>query len=104
MGETNTKMKMKELFKNKSMWTKGALARDKNKDVISPISSDACSWCLKGGLMKCYQDEVIFDKIQMCILKYIQEKYPSFSNLPNWNDATRRTFEDVSKLVQELDI
>ena len=40
-----------QLFKDESRWTKGCLARNVyGKQVASPPSSDASSYCLLGGL------------------------------------------------------
>jgi hypothetical protein len=98
-------MKIRELLTDKSKWIKGAYAKDKYGDSINESDQDACQWCLDGAGYCCYgigvwQKEVR-PKVCTAIEKLNQQKD---AVVVNWNDDPNTTFEDVKKLVEELDI
>lgn len=92
-------MKLRELFSSKKKWCKGQYARDKRGGAVGAYSEDAVRWCLFGGLQKCYPNTKVRNLIldEICILSSIE-------NIVNYNDDDKRTFSDIKKLVEELDI
>lgn len=91
-------MKLKELFTSPDKWTQGAEAKDKKGNIIPVFHPNAVSFCLMGGIHRCYntfaEELDIINKISkhinICIMF--------------WNDDSTRTFEDIVKLVNDLDI
>ena len=91
-------MKIRNLLTDESKWCKGVDAQDCNGDEIRYDDPKAHSFCLVGALEVCYRDEgniiyAIKDKIRLRI-----------GDITRWNDAPERTFEDVRKLIEELNI
>ncbi len=89
-------MKIKDLLTDESKWTTRYCARNvKGKSVLARNPEAVC-WCLFGALIKCYDHGGFFDQEEL-----IKTKVHDFIA---WNDAPERTFEDVRKLIEELDI
>lgn len=87
-------MKIKDLLTDESKWTKNTFAR--NEEGSPTILQQGTCWCLLGGVRFCYLDgqeteTKIRDKLNV-------------DSIALWNDAPERTFSDVKKLVEELDI
>ena len=92
-------MKVRDLLTDESKWCKLDYARNKFGKGIDCDHPNACSWCLVGAIRKCYPDEH-YDKVRMMYrLPVIQP-----SGVTGWNDAPERTFAEVRKLIEELDI
>lgn len=90
-------MKIKELLSDPSKWTQQFYAKNHFDRSVKSNSTDAVCWCLQGAVKKCYPPEnhqLIYDKI---IAEVGLE-------ICGWNDNSTRTFEDVKKLVEKLDI
>lgn len=88
-------MKLKELFTDESKWTKGSYARDQDGLTVDPQNDKAVCWCFRGAMYKI--------GFNIHSLTHIFEKlFPD--GVMDWNDAPERTFEDIKKLVEELDI
>jgi len=94
-------MKIKDFLKHESQWTKDAPSRDVNgKPTFSVNDVDAVRWCLLGLVALCYP--VQLDNI---VARIRQKLFPDGTgHVDGWNDAPERTFDDVVKLVNELDI
>ena len=90
-------MKIRELLSDPSKWTQGCFARDVYGGVASRLE-DECRWCLVGALGRCYDDSE-FDRVYDLIKAAVPER-----QIVHWNDDPKRTFEDVRKLVEELNI
>lgn len=93
-------MKVRELLTGPEKWTKGADARSESGYSVEPDSKAACRWCLYGAINAAYPrtDDAIR------ALKLVNAKLGESRGICNWNDAPERTFDDVRKLVEELDI
>lgn len=88
-------MKVSELFSSPAKWTKYTWSRDGNGLPVG-LSKTAVCWCLEGALYHCYRAS------KVAYLKPTIEAVIGEIHL--WNDMPERTFEDVKKLVEQLDI
>ncbi len=89
-------MKIRELLSDASKWTQHYLARKANGTPTSEQDPYAVSWCLVGAVIVCYP--------QASLSVYEQIEKKTGGEMIDWNNAPERTFEDVRKLVEELDI
>lgn len=106
-------MKIKELFSDMKKWCKDWMAKDSSGfGLTTARNSNAVRWCLLGAVEKCYPQRDWL-KILRKICSYIEadigyDKKPTkamcFKLISRWNDSTRRTYKDVKKLVEDLDI
>ncbi len=87
-------MKVQELL-TRETWIQGDFARNKDGKVTHELDDDAVCFCLWGALTKCYGDEA--GKVRDRIYPLIGQ-WAVFA----WNDSV--TWEDVEKLIKELDI
>lgn len=90
-------MKIKELFLDKSKWTKGALFRNEKGEAVS-MCSKATKYCLAGVIQQCYTNRIERWDIE----KKIEKEIGCY--VVSWNDDPERTFEEVKELVERLDI
>lgn len=90
-------MKMRELFSDASKWCQGWFAKTIGGVLCSEFSEKAVCWCLSGAIWKCYPG-LDSDDVRRKIVDTIH------TDIPYWNDAKERTFEDVKALVEKLDI
>jgi hypothetical protein len=92
-------MKVQEFYSDESKWVKGTAftyGYDKHGTPLGDYGiHKAVKCCLSGAIMICYPGRE--EEIKRKVLKKIK-------NIPNWNDDPKRTFEDVKKLITELDI
>lgn len=90
-------MKVKELFTDESRWIQHYVAKDVYGRPCS-VTGNAASFCLLGAVSRCYVNDDwrrVMDKIKLHIM---------VESITVWNDSPERTFEEVKKLVNELDI
>lgn len=104
-------MKVRELLDSPEKWTKGAIARDSKGNLVSYNSPNAVCFCLLGAIYKCYAsdkmnpDKMNPDKLPLEIRKLIGSLLNLRSDsISYFNDAPKRTFEDIKNLVNTLDI
>jgi len=92
-------MKMRQLFKDESNWNQHSLANNAEGAAVDIDSPAAVSWCLVGGLYKCYMND-------MNNLYKIWERIDATTgpSAVSWNNHEHRTFQDIRSLVEELDI
>ena len=90
-------MKIRELLSDPSKWTQRCFSRNSKGQPSAPAEQE-CSWCLVGALGRCYDDSE-FDRVYDLIKAAVPER-----QIVHWNDDPKRTFEDVRKLVEELNI
>lgn len=92
-------MKVKELLRIGSSWTKGTFARTYGDWPVTVDSPLAIRYCLSGAISKCYphphEGRIIADKVRTELNK---------NSIVGWNDAPERTFSEVRELVERLDI
>lgn len=91
-------MKIRELLTDKTKWTKGYRARTAAGTGVNPDSPSATCWCLTGAVLLCYPDSI--ERMQV-FLKIVTEIGQS---IVAWNDRYTRTFDEVHRLINELDI
>ena len=117
-------MKVKDLLKTKREWTKKAYARTddgfevdvesdgfetEDVDIESP---DATRFCLCGAIARCYPkrtnnpDKSSAGEIRRIVFVKlgIRTNMCAGASICWWNDDPKRTFTDVRKLIEELDI
>lgn len=72
-------------------------ARWIQKYMIKQTRGKIVSTCLLGAIKLCYNNDInfIYPKIQ---------KYLNIESVTGWNDNQYRTYKDVVKLVNDLDI
>ena len=91
-------MKIKQLLATEKNWCKGSFAQDAQGNTVSSHETTATAWCLVGAARQCYPElERSF------ILRQIKEAR-SMRDVGTWNDAPERTFEEVKRLVEALDV
>ena len=90
-------MKIKDLLKTKQDWTQGTLARDKDGNAHFS-ETNSTSWCLGGAIERCYPNRKIRNKVHLDVVGIIKME------IADWNDDPKRTFADVRKLIEEMDI
>lgn len=107
-------MKIRELLSTPDRWTSGCTARTAEGwpvaalDYSGPLALHhlARSWCLLGAIDKCYpvpSDATAVVKKVFGALAPKMRMGPEVAII-RWNDAKDRTFEEVKKLVDELDV
>lgn len=95
-------MKVKDLLIDESKWTKHVLAANKDGGTECYFSRSASCWCLLGAIYKCYAPE---DHAKICDKLHEQVIRPSaYASISAYNDSPNRTFEEIRRLVEELDI
>jgi hypothetical protein len=98
-------VKIKELLSDESKWCRGAFAKDKDGFPITESHQDACKWCLAGAGYFCYGivdwENEVGPRAWAAIRKLTGLEEVSASR---WNDDPNTKFEDVRKLIEELDI
>lgn len=109
-------MKINQLLKKESKWTKNALARDKHGNVIScldvkyfsngktlDLAKHAVSFSLYGAICTCYDyddHEHVVEKIRNAIKKVIGKD----TYIAKFNNNEKTTFEDIRKVIEEAGI
>lgn len=94
---------MRELLTDESKWTKHRLSSDTNGKTVPLDDPAAVSFCIIGATFKCYTcGYPMADKVLSAMSKELGFKDNTL--LASWNNAEDRTFEDVKKLVNKLDI
>lgn len=92
-------MTIAELFARPDTWCQDELARTSDGTPCSPLSSEACRWCLIGSLYHCYTTSQERKDIRCKLFhKFGTEEWSL------WNDQTDRTQDEVLALAQELGI
>ena len=91
-------MKLHEFFTNQSKWTQDAFAVRADGDCVDPDSRKAVAWCLLGAIDICYPDEAAGDRIASMLNEAVG------MSIDSWNDAPKRTFDEVRGLLLQLDI
>jgi hypothetical protein len=94
-------MKIRELLDKPEKWTKEENARDSEGRPCYGRNPEAVCWCLNAALLLCYNDSDEQWEIAKRMSEHIGRKDWEFII---WNDEPNRTYEDVIKLVTELDI
>ena len=93
-------MTLKELFTDESRWTQGCFARDAEGNEVGLEDPAAVKFCLAGGVLLCY----LFGErkgVSRVVNKIITHVGHS---IPTWADSPERTFADIKRLINELDI
>lgn len=86
---------LQELFSVPERWTKYYFARDVNNERVFFESEAASCFCLAGACKRLkLKDEKI---VQIC------HKVPGM-NIAAFNDNPDTTFEDIQKVIKELDL
>jgi len=97
-------MKLKELFDKPEKWTQHVSAKDINGFSTEPCSDTAISWCLVGGIVKCYGVGWSYKFGERMISEINKTIGISSISISEWNDHKDRTFEDIRALIEKLNI
>ena len=92
-------MKIQEVLATPDKWCKYDNAVTKLGCDVLPDSSQAVKWCLVGAAMKCYSGLELTR-----VRNLIATKILPFTYITSYNDAAERTFEDIRRLIEELDV
>lgn len=100
---------LRELFRNKRRWCKGAYARDMfNTGLDGPANDEAVSFCLLGGIGKVYgtvYDATVRQKLRRAAKKLFPKRYYStYEDLAQFNDNSKTTIKDIRRLVKEANV
>lgn len=82
---------------NRDNWIKGDLARDEYDATVNPDDVTACKFCLFGAVERAYGYEEVEPMYQR-LYKHLG------TAIGLWNDDPERTWEDVEKVIKELEI
>lgn len=93
-------MTLTELFSNPSRWCQDYLAKEKSGKGVNPSDKYAVSWCLGGGLIKCYPDLPVWLKSEV---QHRINAYLRVDSFVTWNDNPERTIEDIQKVAKVID-
>ena len=90
------------LFSEPSRWTKEHYAKDSHGVSTFATADNAVCFCLLGGVRLCY-DFLEVPEIEMKLENVLAARGFSGS-LANWNDAPKRTVEEVVALCIEAGV
>ena len=94
-------MKVYELLSNESRWTRRAYARDAQGNMCKANDPDAQSWCIIGGVYKCYTGISLLDAEHRLLSTLpAQNTY----QVAEWQDDPRVMFEMVRELLIAADV
>lgn len=94
-------MKVKDLLTGPDKWTKGNFACDLDGHRANILTPAAHRFCLIGAVYQCYglkEAPLVRERIMDRLGKQ------TAGGVVGWNDDEARTFDDVRRLVEELDI
>lgn len=92
----STQLKVRELLSGPDKWTQGWSARLADGRECNSTMDGAVCWCLGGAIRYCHENPgEVYHRACEHLGVYALEV---------WNDAPERTFEDIRKLAEELDI
>lgn len=91
--------RVKRLLDSPYKWTKGADARTKDGDSVVQSHPDAVCWCLSGAIMHCYGP----DGCAAIVLEMVKVQVKRAAVFL-WNDCDERKFDDVVKLMEDLNL
>jgi hypothetical protein len=95
-------MKAKDLLTSASKWTKDCWAVDRRGSPCMPASEDAVRWCLAGAIMRAYPDRATRDSASRAVWKAIGDR--SWYSIKQWNDHPTRTFAEVRRILDIVDV
>lgn len=102
-------MKVSYILSDESKWTKNTLARNSSGLAVPPLDENAVCWCLQGAIIKSVQicpgdvyDNQEYNRIQDKVAGYVIKKQEIWYT--NWNDKVTTSFQDIQKMLKELDL
>ena len=103
-------MKVHEFLDNSSKWTQNAYARDVCGSEVDCDDPDAVSWNLSGAINYCYFLTVPFEyktEIYKENLAVKMHQILGIIGTPDvwqWETMPERTFEEIRKIITQVDI
>lgn len=98
-------MKVQDLLSSEEKWSKGSLAVDEFGNGVAYNSKEAASFCLEGAILKCYRGKMKRTEIIHTMANLIDVRtYGKYKAIAYWNDAPERTFKQIRKLIEGMDI
>lgn len=86
-------MKLSQLLDKPEKWTKGASARDKSGEVVSPDSPNAICWCLAGAMRRCRLDKDVAINVVRDVIG---------GSITEFNDGVA-TFESLTTVINSFE-
>lgn len=96
-------MKVKDLLKDPSAWTRGRLAQDRDGKIVSPFDPSACCFCLLGAMFRCYPEDGEKDAAFAKLKQAITEHGYRFSSVVGFNDRVA-THAEILTVLETADI
>lgn len=92
---------LRGLFRKPDAWCKGYLAKTIEGFVVEPTNPLATSFCLLGGLERVYDGKPeVYKKARERLTKYIKGHFGRHHSVASYNDAVRRKFTDIQKVIR----
>ena len=95
-------MKIKDLLTDETKWTQDTNARDDKNKAVGATDPTACKWGLVAAVLLCYRPNGrhygIFDSICRRL------NVANSAEINTWNNNPNRTFNDISKIIEDLAI
>ena len=83
-------------------WCQGTYALDDRDKRVETCSPHAVAWCAEGALARAVFDMGIMDDAEFLVEKLVDAvEIRSGIHITAWNDAKRRTSDDVSSRMRE---
>ena len=105
---SNPPKTVQELFEDASRWTKGENyigCRDwKGELVHHRKSPSACCFCLGAAIGLVYPGDVELANSLSKALKVLRNEYHWFGSIPEWNDHSETTIDDVRNVARLANI
>ena len=111
----STIQQLRDVLSSSDKWTKGSNARDNAQQKVSYDYPKACSFCLRGAILKVSPSQIEEDSLVFDISNKIYEinnrlPFSSWADGPMgmgarnddivaWNDAEERTFADIQRVL-----
>lgn len=86
-----------DLFDSPQKWTKGEFARDDTGHSVGSKSEFAVSWCLMGGVQRCYGTYIDRKSVESALYSLLPERQKT-TDLVLWNDRYA-TFRGLRRLL-----
>ena len=91
-------MKIKDLLTDKTKWTRRNYAVKEAGHPVHFSDPEAVAFCMYGAIDKCYRTSHDNQRV----VDLVRDSLPS--EIAQWNDDPKTTFEDVKAIVERLDI
>lgn len=98
-------MKVSDILADESKWCQRTAARDSNGQACAPNSPTAVSWCLFGATAKVSggRTSELYYRVFSALCQTCDQLYQT-SYIVDWQDDPRRTWAEISHLIQKAGV